>query len=424
VKRQGTQAFARRVLPLVLASIGAMPALAADWSASGFGTLGYARSNQDSAYLRHIDQSGTLKADSLLGAQLDVRINSEWGATAQVVASAPSARDDGVEAKMRWAFISYRPTNDWLLRAGKLRPPVFIHTQNMEVGMTYDQARLPAEVYTLTPMYDFNGVAAAKTWLLNDSDMTLEGYWGQSTVDWRFFMRDAGGPSYVKNNVTSKGLVLSYSTDALLLRGGAHFTSTERDDGQSMIETFAATPVPLPAPFGGTMYAPSGGKHKINSPVFTLGADWRHDDWRITAEYANRRVKAIDTGPDSQGAYITLARRIGKWTPYITQARLLSDSGERSLYQALNSTPVPLALQAAPPPFGPVPATAHRMMADAIPVYDQSSTMIGASYAVSPTSKIKMEVMRTRVGLTSSLFDGGLNNQKANVYSLSYSQVF
>src|SRR5688500_5156472 len=123
-------------------------AVAMDFSLTGFGTVGFAVSDQEFKYLRYIDDRGTLKADSLIGLELETRFNSEWGATVQAVASAPRTSDEGLEATIRWAFVSFRPNNEWLFRAGRLRPPVFINTQNAEVGVTYDQARLPVEVYS------------------------------------------------------------------------------------------------------------------------------------------------------------------------------------------------------------------------------------------------------------------------------------
>jgi hypothetical protein len=125
-------------------------ATAVDVAFTGFGNIGYAVSDGDFRYLRYIDNGGTFKADSLFGFQAEGRLNAKWGATVQAVASAPRTRDSGYEAKVRWAFLSYRPDNEWLFRAGRLRPPVLINTQNAEVGVTYDQARLPAEVYSLS----------------------------------------------------------------------------------------------------------------------------------------------------------------------------------------------------------------------------------------------------------------------------------
>ena len=115
----------------VFAALWSTGAAGVDLSAAGvdvrltaFGTVGYAQSNSKIRYLRYIDDDGTLKADSLAGVQAEAQFNTQWSATFQGVASAPRTRDDGHEAKVRWAFVSFRPTNDWLFRAGRLRPPV------------------------------------------------------------------------------------------------------------------------------------------------------------------------------------------------------------------------------------------------------------------------------------------------------------
>lgn len=50
--------------------------------------------------------------------------------------------------------------------------------------------------------------------------------------------------------------------------------------------------------------------------------------------------------------------------------------------------------------------------------------MIGISYSFSPTSKLKAELMRTKVGLASGLVDGDVHNRSFNVFSLGYSVAF
>lgn len=412
--------LARALLYCALSSLASAASTAADFKLSGFGTLGYAIGDQDFRYLRYIDNGGTFKADSLLGLQAEAQFNSQWGATLQAVASAPRTRDDGAEAKIRWAFISFRPDNDWLFRVGRVRSQFFIHAQNAEVGVTYDQARLPQEVYSLSPVYDFDGGAVTKTWSLENSEINLDAFWGKSDVKYRLFSRDAAQPMYIAETIRPKGVVLSYTTDSLMLRGGAGRATIELED-QVIQDTFNPTSIPFPPPIGGTLYLPGTAFSKFDVTVLTLGADWRAGDWRVTGEYGQRIVKDTKIGPGSKSAYVTLARPIGKWTPYVTHARLLSDSDTRGLYQAVNGTPVPLAAQGAP---AFLPANFHRTLADAIQVFDQYSTMLGASYSFSATSKLKLEWMRTKVGLASSLVDGDVHDKRFNVFSLSYSVAF
>ena len=394
---------------------------AVDFNVNGFGTLGYAASDQDFRYLRYIDNGGTLKADSLVGLQAEAQFNSQWSATLQAVASAPRTRDNGHEVEIRWAFVSLRPDSDWLFRVGRLRPPVFIHSQNAEVGVTYDQVRLPAELYTMSPIYDFDGGAVTKTWALKNAEINLDAYWGKSDTAVRSFQRDATLAAYEAVKIESSGLILSYATDSLLLRGGAHLGNVKRKNGQAFVDTFSPTTIPAPPPFGGTLYLPSGSPSELGFTVLTLGGDWRTGDWRITGEYGQRILTDSKIGGGSKSAYVTVARQIGKWTSYVTQARLLSDSDTRNLYQAVNGTTVPPAVQG-PPLF--LPPNFHRILADNITVYDQYSTALGASYSFSPTSKAKFEWMRTHVGLASSLVDGDVRNKSFNVFSVSYSVAF
>ena len=93
----------RRVATLLVAIVMCVPGYgtAVDFALTGFGTVGFAIADQDLIYLRYIDRSGTFKTDSLIGAQVEARFNNEWGATVQMVGSAPRTHDDGYEAKVR-----------------------------------------------------------------------------------------------------------------------------------------------------------------------------------------------------------------------------------------------------------------------------------------------------------------------------------
>ena len=66
----------KTVLALVLAF--PLSASAVDMTWSGFGTIGYAQSDQPYNYLRFVDEDGTFKRDSLLGAQLDIKFDQHW----------------------------------------------------------------------------------------------------------------------------------------------------------------------------------------------------------------------------------------------------------------------------------------------------------------------------------------------------------
>jgi hypothetical protein len=414
-----------KLIFLLWSSLGSLHAAAVDFALTGFGTVGYAVSDKDFQYLRYIDNDGTFKADSLLGVQVEARLSPAWGVTVQGVASAPRTRDEGYETKIRWAFLSYRPTNDWLIRAGRLRPPFFLNSQNAEVGVTYDYARLPAEIYSISPVYDFDGGAVTKTWFFETSELNADVFWGKSELSFRLpFQRDpvqaSRIPRFFPEKVTAKGVVLTRSAGPLLIRGGFHQATLRPESEQLFFEALTPTSISGPSPLGGTLFLPSF-VSKLELDVLILGADWRPGDWRITGEVAHTNVKHSDLGVDSTSGYISVARAVGKWTPYATYARILSAPPQRRLYQQVNATPVPAGAQG-PPLF--LPANFHQILSDSIFVFDQYSTMVGASYTFSPTSKVKVEWMRTHVGVRSTLVDGDVHNRSFNVFSLSYSVAF
>ena len=408
-----------------VAALGCSVVIAADFSLTGFGTAGYAVSDQNFKYLRYIDSGGTLKADSLIGLQGELRVDPQWSATAQVVASAPRTRDNGYETQIRWAFASYRPNNEWLFRVGRLRPPVLINTQNAEVGVTYDQARLPVEVYSLSPVYDVDGGAFTKTWTQEDSEINLDGYLGKSSVKQRTpFQRDATQtfvPSRFPEKIRFMGLVLTRNAGPLLLRAGYHHAMLSADRGQQFVDDPSPVLFPAPPPYGGTIYIPGAVTRTIGVSAVTVGAEWRSGDWRISSEYGRRTVKGTKMGPASNSAHITVARDTGKWTPYVSYARLLSAPVTRKYYQDLNATAVPVGAQG-PPLF--LPPSYHSIFADAIYAYDQYSMMLGTAYSLSTTSNLKFEWMRTRVGLASALVDGDVHHKSFNVFSMSYNFTF
>jgi hypothetical protein len=422
-----------RILLFLIGMLSASASAAApDFAFTGFATAGYAISDQDFRYLRYIDRDGTFKTDSLVGVQVEARFSPQWGATVQAVASAPRTRDEGVEGAIRWAFVSFRPESDWLFRGGRLRVPVFINSQNAEVGVTYDQARLPMEVYSLSPVYDVDGAAVTKTWTLDNAELNLDAYWGKSDVKFRLpFQRDPGArrlpqlagaippDQYFPENITFTGAVLSHTSGPFFLRGGLHKAIIK--PSLPIAETAIPTAIPAPPPFGGTLWVAQNPQSKIDVYVLTLGADWQSGNWRITGEYGQRILNDTKLGVDSKSGYVTVARTSGKWTPYATYARLLSGRETRKLYENINATPVPLAVQG-PPLF--LPSNFHQIAADTIFVYDQHSTMLGAAYSFSATSKLKFEWMRTKVGIASALVDGDVHNKDFNVFTVTYSIVF
>lgn len=419
--------FSAGVMPLLLAA--ASPAQAVDLAWSGFGTFGYARSDAPVNYQRFIDEKGTFKRDSILGAQVDARFSQQWGATAQVKL-APSDHDDAQwQASLAWAFVSWRPSDDWLIRAGKLRLPFMLNTENADVGATYDFVRLPQEVYSIAPTTDVVGLSVSKTWFGETLDWTAEAYSGKASTYWRYYGRERQydvnkpGSWFLPIDMKSSGLVLTARSLEHTFRVGYHEGEASRP-GEKTGAGFNYGPCPLPG--GGGLpppycynLAPSG-MDKIRVPIVTLAASVSlPENVRLTGEYGRMRIDSASRGLNRWGAYLALSKRMGAWTPYVYYARLKSSDEARSLYRQFNDNANVV---------NPAYRSYQRLMADLLAVYDQSTVALGTSYWLNPRSVIKAEWSRVDTGAVSSFVDapvgGESGNRRIDIFSLSYSFTF
>ena len=223
---------------LLLSSSG-INAQAFEYTLSGFGTLGYAVSDNDITYQRYIDNDGTLMRDSLFGLQLDAQFNDTWSATTQVILTPSTDDDNAVAPQLKWTMISYRPTNDWLIRLGRISLGGLLNQQNLDVGVSYDMVRLPNEVYLLSSSYDFDGVSVAKTWNATDYEVTLDASFGTQNRDYRSYFNGSDKPSFYSGDVTAGGLVLTITDyDQAMYRAGYHYSKIESDDSDGILSEY------------------------------------------------------------------------------------------------------------------------------------------------------------------------------------------
>ncbi|MEI7670946.1 MAG: hypothetical protein WCK00_02415 [Deltaproteobacteria bacterium] len=412
-----------------------IPALDIPISLSGFGTIGFAGSDQSYNYQRFVNKDGTFKRDSVMGVQMDARLSSEFSMTLQAKVAPSLSSDKDVDVSLSWAFLSWRPTNDWLIRVGRLRVPLYLNSENMDVGTTFDFARLPAEVYTTAQTTDGDGIFVSKTWNMEVNEVTLVGYVGTTETSYRAYRRDNApslslsyGSYFEQVRVDSSGLVLTLTRGDNIFRMSVHDTYIQSTGNQLMPETYPYVSLRSDLGYYQTSNLMPGpgvpSKKEIHSLVYTLGADVEVGyGFRIMGEYVFRNVLDISTGMDSMAGYLAVLKSFGRWTPYISVARLQTMPRTRDLYNNVNGNRVP-----------EYDATAaqinalQRAGADGILAFDQTTVALGTSYRINPTNKIKMEWARTKTGDMSSFIDappgGESGGQVINVFSLSYNVVF
>ena len=397
------------LLPVLAAF--ALPAQGVEWTWSGFGTVGFALSDQPYRYQRFIDNHGTFKRDSILGAQLDARFSQQWSATVQAKLGPADHSDSSLEASLAWAFVSWRPSDDWLVRVGKIRLPLMLNTENNDVGATFDFARLPQEVYSISPLTDLVGMGLSKTWFGESMDWIAETYAGKVTTPWRYYAREWSpgkpypGSWFLDYDIKSTGLVLTARSLDNTFRVGAHRVEVSRDGAK------IGRPI---VNIGGVYQFADGGDEKLIIPLFTAGASVQLPAAiRMIGEYAWIKVDSSSEGLDRWGAYLSLSKRMGAWTPYVYYAKAKSKDSALKKYQVINSNPN---------------GVTQKFMADIIVPYDQSTLALGTTYRLTPSALLKAEWSQAETGVASSLVDapsgGDSSSQRINVFSISYNFTF
>jgi hypothetical protein len=391
----------------LVAAVTGLPAVAVEASWSAFGNVGYAQTNRDYRWQRWIDDGGSVLRDTAFGAQLDLSLNPQWSATVQAKLAPALDHDTRWAATLAWAFVAWRPDNDWLLRAGRLRVPLYLLSERQDVGTTFDSLRLPNDMYWITPTTDFTGLYLTRSATVVGRELTLDAYSGYADTWYRQWLKDGvpgvlpAGARFPSVHVRATGLVATVRGPDITWRLGLHGTRTNWGDGSQ-------TPVRFPrvelAPGLGyyqvddTIPGPGVPKvSRVHNLIGTLGVDWQGaEGWRVTAEAARVRQLDTDIGADAVSAYVTVARRLGRFTPYATVSSQRSSARQRDWVEKLNTSDLPGFL-----PGADVLNASQAATAQSIPFYDQWSAGAGLSVELAPNLKLKAEWMHTRIGAAS-----------------------
>ena len=132
----------------------------------GYGTFGYSRflsqTNENSLGYGVIDKDGTFLYNSILGLNLSYVFNDELTFYTQLTASGSQfysgAISESYPLNFDIAMLNYHPY-DWLnIRVGRQVMPVWMTSEQIDMGVTYPWIRPPMEVYALAPVKSATGL--------------------------------------------------------------------------------------------------------------------------------------------------------------------------------------------------------------------------------------------------------------------------
>lgn len=170
-------------LALTIAALMAAPVVqAADVDISGFLSVegGMVDDENSVPYKGYSEEDFTFDRN-ILGLQVSGQVNEKVTATAQLIAR--STNDYEVTAD--WAYLSWQASENGKVRAGRLRTPLYMYSDYLDVGYAYPWISAPNEVYYL-PFNNVDGIDYYATAALGSFDTTFQAYFGSFDSDFKF----------------------------------------------------------------------------------------------------------------------------------------------------------------------------------------------------------------------------------------------
>lgn len=268
----------------------------------GFLTAGYAKSNarSDVATDLGITKQGSFNDISVAGLQFTMPLGEKFSATTQIIADGNDVEKFDVRAA--WAYLKYKPINDLSVKAGRIRNPLFMLSQYLNVGYAYNFVEPPQEVYQVVPVPNLTGVTA-------DYKHTFSNGWYVETQPIFASTKEdvyISGASVESTFHDFVGASLAVGNKWLLLRGVAVTTKTSAESPASVVVSPTLT-VTFPS------------LSNVRSNFWGVGLQIEKDHFHFLSEYGARNLRNTIYG-GLYGWYANVGYQLGKFMPNITYA--------------------------------------------------------------------------------------------------------
>ncbi|MDO6822319.1 hypothetical protein [Marinobacter sp. 1_MG-2023] len=343
---------------------------------NGFFSTGVARASNDAGYAGITEETNVADL-SLMALQGTFDVTEKTQAVLQLVGRGADDWDPEIE----WAYLSHRPTNDLQLRAGKMRVPIFMYSDSLEVGYAQPWARPPQSVYGPIAITSYVGADASYNFNFDSSSLTATAFTG-------FTDEDGNSGDVELRNIG--GLNLTWTDYVWTVRGVAA-TAEASIDATKLGEL-------APVPVNSVLADGSRGN------FYGIGASYDDGKWQIISEVT--RVEVGGKFPDTDSAYLSIGHRFGSWTPYVVAGWIESkDEGERK------GAFIP----------GVVP--------ESILNYQRQEYSVGTRWDITPGVAIKADVTHARgldkgYGNLNTVYMLSDNTTSTNVYTLKIDSAF
>lgn len=357
------------------------------FSLSAFGTLGLVHSSEGLADFTAapakprgagFSRSTSADVDSLVAAQLDVRLHPRLSAVVQVIAE--QNYDHSFRPHVEWANVTWRVTPEFDLRIGRTVLPILMLTESRKVGYGNAWVRPPVAVYGLVPFTNNDGIDAILRLPVGAATHTLQAAAGRSNP--RFPSASGATTAKVRESISVSDTV-------------EHGFATLRVSyGRARVTIPAANTL-----FDGfRRFGPAGAaiaeRYDVKDTLVTfagVGASFDPGPWFAMGEWT--RTRSASVRGTKSAWYAGGGARFGKFTPYALYSHANAD----------NLSDPGLALASLPPALAQAGAGLNAALDAALrakPV--QRTFAVGGRWDLSKNTAFKLQFDHIRIGAGST----------------------
>jgi hypothetical protein len=306
---------------------------------------------------RGITNDLTFETDTRFGLQISSDIADNMSVVAQILGTGVNGNFNAI---IEWAYIDYEINDTASIHVGKIKQPVYLVNDYVEVGYAYPWIRPPSEVYYLNnPLNTVNGLELLLQFPVGPGTLSFQPYIGSNRDD----IPNAGGAFFEAENIY--GLDIKYSGRGYTVHA-SNFQCEVKTFGQTSQDTAAFDTVSIDLDGKGDCNVTAAGLN-LDIENFVVYAEWTK---RTTDETLSRAFG------DQDAWYTTFGYRFGKWMPHITFAAIDGEASTVGLATGEGAISVP--------GFGGVMN---------FPVAIQTSVTAGLRYEVNDSAALKFEYM-------------------------------
>ena len=293
-------------MPVVSAAVNSENAL----QFSGFASIGAGKSSRDDMPFLNHTEDWSFRTDTIVGGQAQYQFTDRWSSTIQVVARGFTFdENDKFDPVLEWLFTSYQWSAETRFRVGRMRTPLYLFSDSLEIGYAYPWVRPPVDIYSylLAPLANFDGVDFSTNVDLGEADLDVQLFAG------------VGGGTYIDFDIELSpilGVNFVSRWDGLTLRYGLTLGYT--DAASEALSAFAANYDPFIS--DDPIFKEIRDSHETEDELFQyhgIGLQWDYESWTVISEAYATVGPGKDFSNDAKGWYVSFSKQIQDFAPYL-----------------------------------------------------------------------------------------------------------